>query len=283
MKALQRIRASIKKRGLSGVLRKIPDSRYQQEKNKRQNQLLERQDWDLYFEATLHELARRFTHRNDLYRYFDHHFDTILGETLKSHRSYFLANNRGFGENAFHSMWYQIFKEYRPKQILEIGVYRGQTLSLFSILSKLFETKSSVFGISPLSSAGDEVSDYLRGIDYAKDIASHHEFFRLPPATIVKAYSTDPAALELIGSKKWDLIYVDGSHDYDVVKSDYEVCKRNLNELGLLVFDDSSLYFDFDRSFKGHPGPSKLVNEVVSNEMELLIGVGHNNVFRLKA
>ena len=91
MKALQRIRASIKKRGLSGVLRKIPDSRYQQEKNKRQNQLLERQDWDLYFEATLHELARRFTHRNDLYRYFDHHFDTILGETLKSHRSYFLG------------------------------------------------------------------------------------------------------------------------------------------------------------------------------------------------
>jgi len=60
-------------------------------------------------------------------------------------------------------MWYQIFKEYRPKEILEIGVYRGQTLchfSMLSMLSKLFGIRSNVFGISPLSSAGDEVSDY---------------------------------------------------------------------------------------------------------------------------
>jgi len=76
---------------------------------------------------------------------------------------------------------------------------------------------------------------------------------------------------------------VDGSHDYEIVKSDYEVSKRNLNQNGLQVFDDSSLYFDFGKSFKGHQGPSKLVKEVVPNEMDFLFGVGHNNVFQLMA
>ena len=282
MKALRRIQGSIRKRGIHGVLMKIPNSLYQRESNKKRDTLIKNQNWDLYFESTIVNLTQKLRHRNDWYEYFDNHFENILGEVLKSHRSYFSINGRGFGENAFHSMWYQIFREYRPREILEIGVYRGQTISLFSILSRLFELDSNIFGITPLSSGNDEVSRYLDNIDYAKDIETHFKYFKLPPATILKAYSTDTEAIDLIDSKIWDLIYIDGSHDFDIVKKDYEVCKRNLARNGLLVFDDSSLYFDFDKSFKGHPGPSRLVKEVVSNEMDLIIGVGHNNVFKLK-
>ena len=282
MKALRRIQSSIRKRGIRGILMKIPNSLYQREFTKRREDLIKNQNWDLYFECTLGSLTQKYRHRNDWYKYFNNHFENILGEVIKGHRSYYSTNGRGFGENAFHSMWYQIFREYRPSEILEIGVYRGQTISLFGILSRLFEIESNIYGITPLSCGNDEVSRYLDDIDYAKDIETHFKFFKLPPAKILKAYSTDKEAIDLIDSKKWDLIYIDGSHDFEVVKNDYEVCKRNLTRNGLLVFDDSSLYFDFDISFKGHPGPSKLVKEIVSNEMDFIIGVGHNNVFKLK-
>ena len=33
----------------------------------------------------------------------------------------------------------------RPKNILEIGVYRGQTLSLFHILSNLYDISSNIY------------------------------------------------------------------------------------------------------------------------------------------
>jgi len=34
-------------------------------------------------------------------------------------------NRRGFGENAFHTMWYLLLEEFKPATFLEIGVFRG--------------------------------------------------------------------------------------------------------------------------------------------------------------
>ena len=70
------------------------------------------------------------------------------------------------------------FFNYRPKNILEIGVYRGQTLSLFHILSNLYDISSNIYGITPLSSSGDEVSSYI-DIDYLEDINKNFKFFNL--------------------------------------------------------------------------------------------------------
>ena len=86
-------------------------------------------------------------------------------------------------------------------------------------------------------------------------------------------------------TQKWDLIYIDGSHDYEVVKSDVDISIMSLNDGGLLVLDDSSLYQDYypekikTKTFAGHPGPSKVLNELIKNkEMNFLIGVGHLNL-----
>lgn len=281
MNVLHRIQNSIRKRGIKGVLLKIPNRFHKEWMDNQRDERIRAQDWKLYFDAPLAQVATRFKSRNELYDYFDGYFDNILGQMLRNHREYFCCEGRGFGENAFHSMWYRIFLEHRPKNILEIGIYRGQTLTLFGLLGRLLEIEPVIHGISPLTNAGDEVSQYMN-IDYACDIDSHFNFFQLKPAHILKAYSTDKAAIELIESRQWDLIYIDGSHDYEVVKSDYELCLQNIAPNGLMVLDDSSLYFEFDRSFKGHPGPSRVVKEIAMNEMEWLIGVGHNNVFRKK-
>ena len=102
----------------------------------------------------------------DVYSYLFLYFHKYLPKELKRHRGYFFSEFRGFGEDAFHSLWYLLFNEYKPENVLEIGIYRGQTLSLFHILSKNLNMSNYVAGISPLDSSGDDFSEYLE-IDYS--------------------------------------------------------------------------------------------------------------------
>jgi len=199
---------------------------------------------------------------------------------LKSHRRYFSKKSRGFGEAPFHAAWLYILKAYKPKFLLEIGVYRGQVISLWQLIGDKYGLDVEVNGITPLTGVGDEVSKYLN-IDYGKDIMSNFKNFRLNKPKLVKGLSIDKNAINFINSKKWDLIYIDGGHDFNVALSDYRNSILNLNKGGILCIDDSSLYLDMeiDGKFKGHSGPSRVVSEYAMQELNHLMTVGHNNFF----
>ena len=224
----------------------------------------------------------KFTNLNEVYDFYNFQFDYTLPELFKIHRIYFTSNRRGFGEKAFHAMWFHIFKQHAPKKVLEIGVYRGQTLSLFNLLQKYFSIEGEVYGITPLSTSGDEYSNYKK-LDYEKDITENFRMFNLPNPNLKKGYSNDKDMIDFINSKKWDLIYVDGSHDYEIVKSDINVSISNLKKGGILVLDDASLYLNLhkiDGMFKGHPGPSLVADELVLSDLVTNIcNVGHNRIF----
>src|SRR5271154_767821 len=96
-------------------------------------------------------------------------FHTKLPKPLREHRDYFQQEGRGFGEDAFHVMWWMIFTEFRPAQFLEIGVYRGQTLSLAALLQADLAIQGHVVGISPFTPAGDSVSKYRKDVSYLED------------------------------------------------------------------------------------------------------------------
>ena len=229
------------------------------------------------------EAVNRFSSRNSLHAYMHHYLQHLAPNSIREHRKYFSQNMRGFGEDALHSMWWTLLREYKPKLALEIGVYRGQVVSLWGLIAKLNGYKCEVHGVSPFSPAGDQVSVYLSDLDYLQDTVISNRHFDLPDPNFIKAYSTDETAVEYINSRRWNLIYIDGNHDYEVAMADYLLCKDALAEGGLLVMDDSSLYTDFQPprfSFAGHPGPSRVVQEVAMNEMRFLGGVGHNNVFQ---
>ena len=222
---------------------------------------------------------------DNLYQFFDYD----LPESIFRHRHYFdqvsKGSYRGCGEDPFHAMWFLLFKEFRPVHCLEIGVYRGQTLSLWALLGSYFQYSVDISGISPFAPVGDKVSAYESTLDYLDDTMVNHAYFNLPLPKFCKALSTDPQAIDLIESKKWDLIYIDGGHDYDVVLHDTKYAIKNLSPTGLIVMDDSSLYFDFSSKsgrFKGHDGPSLVTKEMLDqNKLRLVLGVGHNNVLRL--
>jgi len=201
---------------------------------------------------------------------------------LKLHKYYFNKNSRGFGEKAFHTMWYLLYEKYQFQNFLEIGVYRGQTISLISLLAQLKKTDVTVYGISPFNNAGDDVSKYVE-INYELDVLNNFNYFSIKPPVLIKAFSTDKIAINVISCRQWDCIYIDGSHDYDIAKQDWLNCSKKVKVGGIIVLDDASLYTNYKApffAFNGHPGPSKVAEEIKGNShFKEVLRIGHNRVF----
>jgi|GEM_PF-787633 len=234
-------------------------------------------------DLTFSEAVSRYPERNALYAYMHHYFVHRLPQGIKDHRTYFKQNLRGFGEDAFHAMWWLLLREYRPGCCLEIGVYRGQVISLWTMTAKYLDFPCKVNGISPFTPIGDGVSVYREDVDYLTDTKKSFEFFRLPAPALVKALSTDAEAMAHVASHKWNLIYIDGCHDFDISLKDYRLCREYLASGGLLVLDDASLGTSFRPplfSFAGHPGSSRVAAEFAMKEMKYVGAVGHNNIFQ---
>jgi hypothetical protein len=212
------------------------------------------------------------------------YFYQELPPEIRAHRLYFRKNRRGFGENPFHVMWYLLFREFKPSNFLEIGVFRGQTISLTALCTRFLNSHCEVFGISPFSPAGDSVSRYGTGVDYLEDTLANFDHFELPRPHLLRAYSTDPTAAELISSKAWDMIYIDGNHDYEIARKDWHLCSVHAKHGGLIVLDDAALTTSFQppayAGTRGHPGPSRVAQEIDHSGFRELLQVGHNRVFQ---
>lgn len=222
---------------------------------------------------------------NYIYAYMHHYFHHRSPKFLREHREYFKKDHRGFGEDAFHAMWWLLFLARKPSLMLEIGIYRGQTITLWGVISKYLHCPAKIHGISPFTPLGDTVSTYLNTIDYYADVLESFGHFQLSPPCLLKALSTDTEAVHYIHERKWDLIYIDGSHDFEVVKMDYQHSLDSLAEDGILVIDDAGLNTPYQPpgfAFAGHPGTSKVVRELADKEMKFIGSVGHNSIFLKK-
>ncbi len=210
-------------------------------------------------------------------------FHLRLDPELHAHRAYFQQQRRGFGEDAFHTMWWLLFERFKFPNYLEIGVYRGQALSLAALLQRRLGLPQDVCGISPFSPAGDSVSRYLAGLDYRADTLTNFSAFQLITPRLVQAFSTDVAAHNMIASQRWNCVYIDGNHDYEVARADWDGVTANLAPGGIIVLDDASLETAFRPprfATKGHPGPSRLAEEIDARQFPEILRVGHNRVFQ---
>jgi hypothetical protein len=253
--------------------------------NKKAKQLLKYNTYQALYGKDLSLTAAEATYpnRNSLYAYMHHYYRHTCPEYIGEHRAYYSLEQRGFGEDAFHAMWYLLLRQFKPAKCLEIGVYRGQVISLWSLIAKFLEFPCEVHGISPFTPIGDAVSSYKVEVDYYRDVLSSFKHFGLSTPLLVKALSTDSEAITYISENQWDLIYVDGGHDFETALADYQLCKKHLAPNGILILDDASLGTDYlppSFSFAGHPGPSRVAREYADKEMRLLCAVGHNNVYQ---
>ena len=241
-------------------------------------QLLPQLDEEMSFSSA----SQRLKDPDTLYRYMHQYYLYRCPQIIREHRSFFLRDARGFGEDAFHAMWWLILLEYSPVRMLEIGVYRGQVISLWALIGQYLHRPYEVHGISPFSSLGDSITSYRNDLDYMADVLDTFRCWKLSPPVLVKALSTDRQAVAHIRRHSWDLIYIDGSHEYEVVLADYRLCRDSLRPGGILVLDDAAVGGSFRPplfSFAGHPGPSRVAREYADRELRLQGAVGHNNVF----
>ena len=100
-------------------------------------------------------------------------------ELLKKHRFYIENNNLGFGEKPFHVLWREIIRSQNENfKFLEIGVYKGQILSLVKLLSDFYNKNLEFYGVTPLDNSGDKYSNYEK-TNYMSTIQNLFNEFRL--------------------------------------------------------------------------------------------------------
>lgn len=198
---------------------------------------------------------------------------------LKAFRDFVEGNNDtpvkifGFGERSFLWMWKLLVDEMPPDfKFLEIGVFRGQVLALIRILSKT----AHITGITPLDSTGGHWDS-----DYEADIKYLHDHFKLSQPDIIKGLSTDKEIIDTAGGE-YDIIYIDGGHEYEVAKADIINYSPFVKVGGYLVIDDCANKYDLPYGyFRGIESVSRAVDEHLPNEQfKEIFSVVHNRIFQ---
>lgn len=204
---------------------------------------------------------------------------------LDKHRTFVEQNIFGFGERAFPWLWHLVVQEL-PKSFtfLEIGVFKGQTLSLVKLLADMQGKKVKRYGVTPLSSEGGVWES-----DYAKDIEYIHDQFNLTKDyKILHGLSEDPAIIEQASKLKLDVLYIDGGHEERHITNDIEQYSHLVKPGGFMVIDDCCNSFKMPFGyFQGIQAVTVVVDRKLppvtdSDEWEFVFSVVHNRVYRRK-
>jgi hypothetical protein len=135
------------------------------------------------------------------------------------------------------------FARKSTKSIIEIGVLDGETSALIASAASV-----PVFGIDPI--IPDSMNASLIG--HEQQIKANTEPYK--NFTFIKDYSYNVA-------KYWnapiDMIFIDGNHEYDACKADIETWWSLVD--GIMLIHDSAPI----KEFSGHPGPIRLVKEMI--------------------
>ena len=194
---------------------------------------------------------------------------------LKALRDFVEQKAFGFGERSFYWMWKLIVDELPDHfSLLEIGVFRGQTLALVQMLAQLAGKTCSVYGVTPL-----DTTDGHWESDYKSDIHFLHNYFALNQPTIIEGLSTETEIIEAVKVlKSFDVVYIDGGHTYDVAKSD--IIEYAPLAKQYLVIDDCCN--DLDIPFGMFPGIQSVTDAVIDTiETPHSYSVVHNKVWDL--
>ena len=217
-------------------------------------------------------------------------FVEYVNETpyLKEHRDFVEKNFLGFGDRAFHWLW-KLLVDEMPQEFsfLEVGVYCGQVLSLVPYIASKQGKQCKTYGVTLLNRFNGEKpgATQFPDVNYLERIRFLHEHFGIPLSLerLLIGSSIDPEiqarAREL---PKFDMVYIDGCHDYKYVISDLQTYGAMVKPGGYLIVDDSSCNLKmWWGAFPGIDDVSRAVEDVIisSSEWEHKLAVMHDRVF----
>jgi cephalosporin hydroxylase len=231
----------------------------------------------------LHDYAKEWQDTPEYHSFIHETFIDLVNDNpkLKAHRDFVESNAHGFGERSFGWL-YKLMVDEMPKEFsfLEIGIFRGNSLSLFKLLADMAGKKIKRFGVSPMDS-----SDGHWESDYFYDAAHIHQVFNLKKDYLIyHGSSTKDEIIQRAGSTApYDIVYIDGCHEYDYVVSDLDHYAPMVKQGGYLLIDDAcnDLKMKFGY-FQGIDPVTKAVLEWENDEFEFVFNVVHNRLYRRK-
>lgn len=193
----------------------------------------------------------------------------------------------GFGEHAFCWNWHLIVAAMPSTfKFLEIGVYKGRTLGVIQLLANKMNKSCEIYGVTPLTNVGDKYSRYNdENYSYSLFMNLSKMGVDIDNINIVKGLSTDFVAMnEVNATGPYDVVFIDGCHDYEVVCQDIKNYVPMLKSGGYLVMDDASLFLEKPYGqFLGHKDVCQAIKDTIDNSSLGLthsFAVGHNRVWR---
>lgn len=231
---------------------------------------------------------------------------TWADSSLGGHRRHVETNQLGFGDPAFHAMWASLLaaagKRFGPVRALEIGVFKGQVISLWALLARLHDLKLEVSALGPLAGQPRPKSTVLTKIryrlsrrfreqinnanfyadeDYAAIIRAHfsHHGLDFNTVKVHRGFSTDPTILQRLQHETFHIIYVDGDHSYEGALHDFKTFAAKIPVGGWLIADDAGGDLPGTKFWKGHEAVTRAVQIMPSLGFKNVLNVGHNRIF----
>lgn len=259
-----------------------------------------------------HEEAARYqntaTHNDAVFAAFTQ--ATERDPLLSRHRTHVEHHRLGTGERAFHSLWAGLLaasaRRFGRTRALEIGVFKGQIISLWALLAREYGLDVEVHALTPL--AGNPASPIglwnslrlrfdrayrqhaLAGNHYAEEdyeavVRAHFAHHRLSfeDVRLHRGYSTDPAVVAALDGQRFEIVYVDGDHREAGARHDFATYGAKVVPGGWLVADDASHDLPGTTFWKGYPQVTSALSELAPLGFVNVLNVGHNRVFERRS
>ena len=128
---------------------------------------------------------------------------------------------------------------YRPKKILEIGVYNGRRSLQMIEAAKIFSKDVHYYGFDLFEDSNKSIIKRERSKrasrinDILKLLSKHAKVFLFKGFTkqTLKRFAKKNKA-------RIDFAFIDGGHKVETIASDYYYCKRICKKKSIIVFDD---------------------------------------------
>lgn len=227
---------------------------------------------------------------------------------LDEHLDWVEANDWGSHDLASHHMWRLILEHLSardgPVRCLEIGVFKGPVISLWTLIGAQLGFAVEVTALGPFWRAPLEltrlpapgtvrgnvsplyrhprISASVASNEYVADCKRIFDRFGLDFCDVeaVRGFSSDETVLRAFEGRSFDLIFIDGAHSEVSARRDVANFAAKVARGGLLVMGHASLSLEMDVPYRGLFGPSRAADGVCVKGFRNILNVGHNRIFQ---
>ena len=128
---------------------------------------------------------------------------------------------------------YELIRSHKPKTIVELGVHYGDSYFTFCQACEELELDTILYGIDHWQ--GDEQAG-LYGEEVFEEVKAYNEEFYSENSTLLKMNFED--ALDQFEDQSIDLLHIDGSHEYETIRKDFENWLPKVKKGGRILIHD---------------------------------------------